>query len=655
MPAKRDFVPEDQWHLRAVTDPQLSPDGSRLAFVVASPDPETDKAATAIWVAATDGSAPPRQFTSGPEDANPRWSPDGRWMVFVADRGQGAQLHVAPLEGGESSSLTKAPHGVSQPVWSPDGRCLAYVARTGDWKKPDERTAVERAAPRVVKGLYNRFDGLGWRDERRSHIFMAAVDGGKAEQVTDGDWDDADPAWAPDGTALAFVSDRSLTRFDRVRRDVWVTRVKGRRRPRRLTRGLGTAASPLWSPDGTHIAYVGHENPDGDSASNTHLLVVPAAGGAAPRSLSAGLDRSVWGVMRAPGGTHAWVDRGRAVIFIAVDRGTMSVYRSALNRPRPELLAGGDRQITALHASSSMLAFASQWANRPPEVFCSALDGSGETQVSHANSELRPVKWASVRRTGHRAGDGRRIESFVIYPPSYVKGRPAPTVLEVHGGPHSWHPQVVLLGLYQSLAAAGYVVVLPNPRGSHGYGEEFARASIGDWGGADFEDLMGAVDHLVQTGVADRNRLYIAGYSYGGYMTSWAVSHTDRFAAACVSAPVTDLTSLWGTTDIPDFAEHELGGLPWDKPDLYAALSPITFVARVTTPVQLFHWDGDLRCPPGQADQLFQGLRRLGRETVMVRYPGGFHIVRSPSQMVDYVKRHLEWFENHSPNGPVES
>jgi dipeptidyl aminopeptidase/acylaminoacyl peptidase len=647
MPPKRDFVPDDIWQLCAVSDPQVGPDGSQLAFVVAIPDPETDKAATAVWVGPTDGASPARQFTSGPEDSSPRWSPDGRWLAFVADRGQGAQLQVASLAGGEPRALTEAPHGVSQPVWAPDGQRLAYVARVGAWKKPDDRTAVERSAPRVVTGLYNRFDGIGWRDDRRSHIFVVALDGSPAAQVTDGDWDDGDPAWAPDGTALAFVSDRSLTRFDRVRRDVWVTAVKGRRRPRRLTRGLGTAALPIWSPDGATIAYVGHENPDGDSASNSHLLVVPTRGAGPPRSLSAPLDRTVWGILRAPGGTHAWIDNGRAVLFITVDRGTMAIYRSTLGRPRPELVVGGEQQIMALHTSGSTLAYASGWVNRPPEVFCSATDGSGRTQVSRANAGLGAVRWAPARRGSHRAGDGRRIESFVIYPPNHVRGQPAPTVLEIHGGPHGWHPQVVLLGLYQALAAAGYVVVLPNPRGSHSYGEKFARASLGDWGGADFQDLMGAVEHLVETGAADPNRLYIAGYSYGGYMTSWAVGHTDRFAAACVSAPVADLTSMWGTTDIPDFAEYELGGLPWEKPDLYDALSPITYLPRVTTPVQVLHWDGDLRCPPGQSEELFQGLRRLGCETRMVRYPGGFHILRSPSQMVDFVKRHLEWFGSH--------
>ena len=647
MPTKRVFVPADLWRLRAVSDPQISPDGTNVAFVVATPDPETDKAATTIWVAPTDGASPARQFTSGPQDSSPRWAPDGGELAFVAERGHGPQLHLVSLAGGEARALTEAPHGVSQPVWAPDGRQIAFVARTGDWKKPEERSAVERAAPIVVTGLYYRFDGIGWFDNRRSHLFVVSVAGGEPRQVTDGDWDDADPAWSPDGLDLAFASDRAATRFDEVHRDVWVTSAKGRRRPRRLTRGLGNASSPLWSPDGKAIAYIGHEQDDGDSASNIHLLVVATADPQAPRSLSAALDRTVWGLLRPPGPTHAWIDGGKAVLFVAADRGTLAVFRSSLRRPQPELVVGGDRQVTCLHTSGSKLAFISQWVSVAPEVFCASLDGTGEVRLSDANAELRSVRWAAAKRTSHKAGDGRRVESFVLYPPGHTKGEPAPTVLEIHGGPHGWHPQMSLLGLYQGLAAAGFVVILPNPRGSHGYGEDHARACVGDWGGADFEDLMGAVDHLVQAGIADPKRLYVAGYSYGGFMTGWTVGHTDRFAAACVSAPVTDLTSMWGTTDIPGFAAFELGGRPWENPDFYRSKSPVAYVSRVQTPVQLFHWEGDLRCPIGQAEQFFQSLRELEREVVLVRYPGGFHIVRSPAQMVDYVTRHIDWFNNH--------
>ena len=647
MPPKRGFVPEDLWSLRTVGDPQVSPDGSKVAFVVGTPDKETDKPATRIWVAPADGSSAARAFTAGPEDSAPRWSPDGKWMAFIAERGHGPQLHVVSLGGGEAVALTEMAHGASQPAWSPDGRRLAFVSKTGDWKKPEERSALEKSAPRVIKGLYSRYDGLGWFDVRRSHLFVVAVEGGEPEQLTDGDWDDTEPAWSPGGDRLAFVSDRSATRFDEVHRDVWVLPVSPRRRPKRLTRGRGTAVSPRWSPDGQNIAYVGHENEDGDSAPNTHLLLVAADEPKAPRSLSAPLDRTVFGLFGAPGATHAWGDDGSAVMFLAADRGALSLYRSALDGPGPERVVGGDRQILAMHSAGATVAFASVWPSNPADIYCTEADGTGERRVSNVNAEVRALRLAPLRRTSHIASDGRRIESFAMYPTGYVKGKPVPLVLEIHGGPHAWHPQVVLLGLYQALASAGYVVLLTNPRGSHGYGEEFARACVGDWGGADFEDLMGSVDKMVDAGVANPEHLYATGYSYGGYMTSWAVGQTDRFAAACVAAPVTDIASIWGTTDVPNFVEHEVGSLPWQKPELYAKHSPITHVANVTTPVMLFHWEGDLRCPISQAEEFFQALRRLGQEAVMVRYPGGFHIVRAPSQMVDYVERHLDWFGSH--------
>jgi dipeptidyl aminopeptidase/acylaminoacyl peptidase len=645
--AKRYFLPEDIWLLRSVADPQLSPDGTRVAYVVGVPDAETDESVTTVWVAPSDGGAAPRQFSAGPHDASPRWSPDGGRLAFVADRGSEAQIFVAPLDGGEPRPVTSAPFGVSMPAWSPDGNRIAYAARTGDWKKPDDRSAQERSAPRVITGLHNRFDSVGWFDERRSHIFVVPAAGGEPRQVTSGDWDDAEPAWSPDGTRLAFVSDRSATRADIDHRDVWVVAANGRGRPRRLTRGLGAVASPRWSPDGATIAYVGHENGAGNSAANTHLFVV-GAGGGEPRSLSAPLDRTVAGLMRPIGDSHAWSTDGSAVLFLASDAGAQRLYRARLEDPDPEVVVGGDRQILTVTASATAIAFVPVWPSSAPEVVCADADGRNERPVSDANAALRAAaRFVPTRRSRHTAADGRSIDSFVLYPPDGARGTPAPTVLEIHGGPHGAHPQASMMPLYQSLAAAGYVVVLPNPRGSHGYGQEFAEACVGDWGGADFADLMGALDALVDGGVADPKRLYVAGYSYGGFMTSWTVGHTDRFAAACVSAPVTSMVSMWGTTDIPYFSEFEMGGTPWDEPEAYRAHSPVTYVRDITTPVLLLHWDGDLRCPVGQADELFQGLRRLGREVTLVRYPGGFHVVRTPSQFVDYLRRHLDWFGRH--------
>lgn len=644
--------PEDFFSYRLVVDPRLSPDGATVAFVVITNSKEDDEAQTTIWVAPVDGSSPARQFTSGPKDAAPRWSPDGRRLAFVAKRsspggGQDvreveSQIYLAPLDGGDPRPLTTAPHGASQPAWSPDGSRIVYVAQTGDWTPPDKRSPPERNAPRIVADLRYRFDGVGWFDLRRSHLFSIDVESGRAKQVTSGDWHDSQPAWSPDGARLVFISDRNKARFDRPAPDVWVVAGTGGR-AKRLTLGSGTYGMPEFSPNGRWVSFLGAPG-DGNSAANAHLYAIRADGEGSIRSLSGLLDRPAFGMVWPTGRTHGWID-DRNVYFVAADHGAQHLYRAVLDgSERPEPVLGGDRQITGVDLRGQTAAFSCLWPSLLPEARVADLGVGTERAVSAVNQGLRKTtRLAPLRRM--RANG---IECFVIRPLEAAGVGPAPTVVEIHGGPHGWHPQSVFLPLYQCLAASGYVVVLANPRGSQGYGEEFSYGCVGDWGGGDFDDLMGVVDELVGKGISDPDRLYVAGYSYGGYMTGWTIGHTTRFKAACISAPVSDLNAMTGTCDIPLFNIFEMGGAtPWERPEIYAKHSPITYLPNVRTPVRLFHWEGDIRCPIGQSEAWFQGLKLLGRETELVRYPGGFHIVRAPSQMVDFVQRHLDWFSSH--------
>jgi dipeptidyl aminopeptidase/acylaminoacyl peptidase len=260
------------------------------------------------------------------------------------------------------------------------------------------------------------------------------------------------------------------------------------------------------------------------------------------------------------------------------------------------------------------------------------------------------VEIAPLRRFAYRGPDGLQLETFAIFPPGYRPDRPWPLTLQIHGGPHGFHPTGFQLS-YQALAAAGYVVLLPNPRGSATYGESFASGCVEDWGGKHYEDLMAAVDLLVRRGIADPERLTVGGYSYGGFMTSWAVGHTDRFRAAIVGAPVTDHVSMFGTTDIPWFSIYEHGGTPWEIPDTLRLRSPVTYLPNVKTPVLLVHWEGDLRCPVSQSEEVFQGLKMLGKRVEFVRYPGGSHGVRTPSQAVDEMKRRHAWYARYTAAG----
>ena len=653
MPRKRRFRPDDIYELKNVSDPQLSPDGTQVAYCLSWPDRDSDSTHVSIFVAPLNGRSPARRFTHGTKDHTPRWSPDGRYLAFVSDRGDKSQLFVAPLDGGEARQLTKRKWGVSQPAWSPDGDRLAFVARTGNFTPPKERKGLEKAAPIVVRDLRYKLDGIGFFDRRRTHIFVANVDSGEQTQLTSGDYFDDHPAWSPNGRTIAFVSDRERDRNQRqFRTDVWTVPAAGGR-PRKLTRSRGAASLPTYSPDGKYVAYAGHEHGDEGVAKNPHLMLVSARGGA-PRSLSAATDRPVGGWPWAIGQAISWGPNSRSVYFLAADRGTVAIYRAGLRGDAQKVL-DGERQIESfvLTPDGKRAVFAAVWPTRPWEIYAAALgNGRRETNLSHANDGfLARVELGDIRRTTCKAPDGLTIESFVMYPPGYKRGRRYPLAVNVHGGPHSYHPGSRAMTDFHALTARGYVVLLPNPRGSTSYGDALSEMVVGDWAGGDYGDILAAVDSLVAKGVADPERLYIGGYSYGGYMAIWAVGHTDRFRAALVGAPVANLISSFGTGDIPGMDIHEFGGLPHENMAFYIERSPTTHLAHCTTPVLLLHHEGDLRCPIAQSEEIFTALKAMGKEVEFVRYPGGFHTynTHTPSQAKDSLDRTIAWYDAHAP------
>jgi dipeptidyl aminopeptidase/acylaminoacyl peptidase len=643
------FAPEDAQLLHGVFDPQISPDGTRVAYLVTGADREKDVRTSTIWVAPADGRQPARRFTFGDREHMPRWSPDGRYLAFLAAREGRSQVYLAPLDGGEARALTEEKHGVNEFAWSPDARRIAYVARTGAWKDPKERKPAERAAPRVIRNLRYRFDGIGYLDDRRMHVFVADVETGAATQITDGDWYDQQPAWSPAGRTVAFVSDRERERHDRDgRADVWAVAATGGR-ARKLTRSRGVAMFPSFSPDGRTVSFIGHENGDNSYAKNAHLLVVPAAGGAT-RSLSARVDNSP--LVFPPGQSYRWAPDGKSVLFLVMERGVQALYRTRVSDGACTRVLDGERQIQqfSIARDGTSIVFTAAWPSNPAELYATTLGARAhERNLSHANDGfIARSEPGRTRRLSHRAADGTEIESFVLYPPAYEAGKRYPTVLFIHGGPHGMHPSAGFQVRPHALASAGYVVLMPNPRGSSGYGERFTEGCVNDWGGGDYEDLMGAVDALVRKGIADPERLFVTGYSYGGFMTTWVVGHTDRFRAAIIGAPVSDHVSMAGTTDIPRFSFAEVGSA-WDDVQAVWERSPVAHLPNCTTPVLIEHHEGDLRCPIGQAEEIFQALKLRRKEVEFLRYPGGFHSYEffPPSQDEDYLRRQQAWFDGH--------
>lgn len=648
--AKRRFRPADGHRLKAAGAANLSADGRRVAFVLSEVDEEKDRVMSSIWVAPLDASSQPRRFTEGPADSSPRWSPDGRWLAFLSvtdEKPLHAHVRLAPLDGGAPLPLGELPGPVTQFAWSPDSRRLAVVCRVGV-PDADQLSAVERHAARAPRGLGARLDGVGWH-EGRAHLFLVDVVDGSSTQLTRGEYDHADPAFSPDGRQLVFVSDRHPRRDDRqFRSDLWIVSTAGGR-PRRLSGGHGHVVSPLFSPDGTLVCFAGPQTDAWDA--DAHAFVVPADGSGPPEQVAPHTDRPVFTYRAAEAAPVAWT-AARELTMLIFDRGSVVLHRARVGQASSREIVGGDLQIDGFSARAgrSEIVFTASWPDRPSEVYRSNR-GSAEPpiQLTSINAGLiAEVELSPVARHTITRPDGTEVEYFTLRPPGGGRGR-LPLHVDIHGGPHGSWPSAVLSPWHQSLAAAGYLVLLPNPRGSCGYGQNFTAACTHDWGGEDCADILACCDALVEQGLADSGRMFVGGYSYGGFMTGWLVGHTDRFRAATAGAAVIDQRSMALTTDVPDFARFSMGGTPWQAPDEYDQRSPLHYLPNVTTPVLVIHMEGDIRVPIGQGEELYTGLRMLGKEAELVRYPGGFHATLTPSQDADYVTRLIAWNHRHDP------
>ncbi len=495
-----------------------------------------------------------------------------------------------------------------------------------------------------MRGLAARLDGVGWQDGRR-HLFVVDVADGSTRQLTRGEYDHADPSFSPDGATIAFASDRHPRRDDRqFRGDAWVVSAAGGR-PRRVTNGKGRVAYPVFSPDGNMIAFAGDDTDEWNA--DTHVFVVPADGGAAAEVIAPELDRPtvLFPGLPAP---VCWTGE-RELLMLIADRGSVTLHRARVGDRRSRELAGGDMIIDGLSARPGRraVAFTASWPDRPSEVLVTTTAGAEPAPLTRLNDDfLAGVELAPVTRTAIARPDGTEVEYFTLLPTDRAS-RGLPLHVDIHGGPHACWPSGRWLAFHQALAGAGYAVVLPNPRGSTSYGQAFTSACTGDWGGGDCEDILACCDDLIERGIADAERQFVSGGSYGGFMTSWLVGHTDRFRAATAVAAVIDQTSMALTTEIAEFAVFNMGGLPWSRRHEYELRSPLTYLPDVTTPVLVIHWEGDIRVPISQGEELYAGLRLLGKKAEFVRYPGGFHIQRTPSQAVDYANRVLAWDGEH--------
>ena len=638
------MVADDVYELTGVGDPRVSPDGTTVAYVVWSVDRDANDYRSAIWLAAADGSTTPRQFTSGKKrDASPRWSPDGRCLAFTSNReGEHAQLYIMPVTGGEPRKLTELKEGVTAAAWSPDGTRIAFTARAPD--RAYEEGEAARRPPRRFTRLQFKLDDVGWTGDRRQHVFTVPADGSAApRQLTDGDFEDSDPCWSPDGSRIAFASARADNWDLSLTRDLYT--IDGAGALEKLTTTDGRAERAAWSPDGSQIAY--YFNPSVfDDPRHTHIAVLDVAR-RERRLLTEPLDRNCapYPTLREP----IW--DGDDLLFVVEDHGNTPLYRvpaDGSGKPEP---VEADIFLDGYDANAGVIARA---LTQPTALTELTVAERRITDVGAHFSEAREL--AASERFVATSPDGSEVEAWIIRPVGFAPGARYPTLLNVHGGPFAQYGNR-FFDEFQVYAAAGYCVLYANPRGSSGYTESWARAIRGPvadgpgWGTVDYEDLMAVVDEAVRRfEFVDPERLGVMGGSYGGFMTSWIVGHTERFRAACSERAGNNFILEGGAADLGWAFRGEFGAYWFEAPDAYLAMSPSMHATSITTPLLIVHSENDLRCPIGHAEELFTILRLLGREVELVRFPEESHELSRSGSPVHRVQRFeiiLEWFERH--------
>jgi len=639
--------PADVYELTSVGDPRISVDGTRVAYVVTSVDQASSDYRSAIWIVPFDDPGEAYRFTAGARrDAEPRWSPDGRWLAFTSTRGPDrtpSNLYIIPADGGEARQLTDLKEAVESVAWSPDSSSLAFSMRDRDpaYQEEDER----RRAPRRFRRVFHKLDSVGWTGDRRKHLFVVDLDGGEPRRVTGGDFEDGPAAWTPDGKRLVFTALRDVDWDTLLVSRVYVVDARGGE-PELLTEEDGSFEAVAPSPDGTRLAFR-YLVEDGTFPRHSQVGVMDIDGGNR-RLLTGSLDRQCgpYPEIREP----LW--EGERIIFAVEDRGNVHLYGvGADGSSEPELLVGGEQTVTGYDLRNGRIVYTASTHTTMSELYVGP-EGRRATGVGRAFVEGRelvePERYTAV------SGDGYEVDAWVVRPAGLEPGRRYPTLLSIHGGPFAQY-ETGFFDEFQVYSGAGYAVLFANPRGGSGYSEAHGRAIRGPLGGAgpgwgvlDYEDLMAVVDQALERfDFVDPERLGVIGGSYGGYMTSWIIGHTTRFKAAVSERAVNNLVSMFGSSDIFWAFEKQFGGPMWENLESQIEKSPSTYARDIQTPLLVLHSEQDLRCSIEQGEYLFTLLRLLGKDVEFVRFPGESHELSragSPAHRVMRFEAILEWF-----------
>ncbi len=645
--------PSDVFQLEYAADPRVSPDGERIVYVRTFMDIMSDRRRSNLWIVNADGSDH-RPLTSGNENhQSPRWSPDGNRLLYISGEEDSAQVYCRWMDTGQTARLTRTQRAPRDIQWSPDGQSIAFAMFVPSKPEtlvppPEKPDGAEWAPPpKVIRKLLYRSDGQGYLDDGFTHLFVVPADGGTPRQITSGDFNHRKPQWTPDGSSLVFSANRHPDwEYEPRNSEVYAVDIESGKITE-LTERRGPDANPVISPDGRRIAYLGFD--DRYQGYQVTRLYVMNRDGTGSRLVTGELDRDVEDPKWSGDGDGLFFkydDHGNTKIgFVSLDgkMETRAENVGGLSLGRP--YAAGAYSV----ADDGAIAFTMSRPDFPADVAV-ARPGSEPRRLTRLNDDLLGNKQlATVEEIWFESSfDGRRIQGWVVKPPGFDPDKIYPLILEIHGGPFANYGDRFAAEI-QLYAAAGYVVLYINPRGSTSYGEEFGNLIHHNYPGQDYDDLMSGVDAVISRGFIDTKQLFVTGGSGGGVLTSWILGKTDRFAAAVVAKPVINWYSFSLTADhYSFFYRYWFPGFPWEHQEEYMARSPISLVGHVTTPTMVLTGEQDYRTPISESEQYYQALKLRKVEAVLVRVPGASHsIADRPNQLMAKVAHVLKWFEMH--------
>ncbi len=626
--------------LKRVGAPQLSPDENWVAYTVTAIDTAKDKSASRIWMVSTSGGDPIAMTSKEYSASKPKWSPDGKYLSFIASKGAKAKTQVWNLNrlGGEAQQVTKTKQGVSSYSWAPDGKNLLLLLKD---PKPSDLTKDtkddKKPLPQVIDRIHFKQDYTGYLDRRRNHIYIYTPGDSTAIQLTSGDYDDSQAVWSPDGKSIAFASNRSENPDLSYDSNIWIVAADTGDKDKvlkQVTTNPLSDSSPEWSPDGKTITYITNINADAVPFATDHLAVISASGGSA-KTLSEEIDRNI--------SKPKFSKDGKTILFVLEDSGERQLATISPNGKSFKRLVKDSLTLRDYAVGNTDIYTSQSYGTKPSEIYKYANKELSVLTKTN-NSIIDNINLPSFEKVQFKSKDGTSIEGFTVKPTSFDTAKKYPLILWIHGGPQSQFSYNFDNTTPFYFASKGYVVLMVNPRGSTGYGEDFCKAIYADWGNKDFDDVMAGVDHMIAQGYIDEQRLGVGGWSYGGILTNYLITKSERFKAAISGASLGIIRANFGHDQYVKWYNKEFG-MPWENQQLWERLSPFNDIEKITTPTLWMGGAVDWNVPIANSEQMYLGMKALGIETKLVVYPNEHHGIRRPSFQKDRLERYVGWYD----------